>query len=282
MMLHAGCAETKGKRKKMEDRHVIAEHLPTFSEFSLFGVFDGHGGSKAAETLKELIIPTVETHIHREKLRINNAETRVDALKQVLHNSFMEVDTLFSSLFPNQRDGSTALVALVYNTSDNAAILAVANAGDCRALLYSEGNKTLELSHDHKPNRHDKKTRIEELGGAVLRDGKFGVWRVQGSLAVSRSIGDFPLKRFVIPDPEISITFLSPADVFFLMASDGVWDVMGSAECAEHVASQLNATNHDPEELATEVVKMAMTKGSTDNATCIVVKLAWDVGTGHL
>lgn len=271
---------------------MIAEHLPTFSEFSLFGVFDGHGGDKASETLKELIIPTIETHIHREKLRISNSETRVDALKQVLHNSFVEVDTLFSSLFPNKRDGSTALVALVHNpnpntstnTSNNAqsAILAVANAGDCRALLYSEGNKTLDLSRDHKPNRHDEKARIEELGGAVLRDGKYGVWRVQGSLAVSRSIGDFPLKRFVIPDPEISITFLSPSDIFFLMASDGVWDVMDSTECAQYVALQLNATNHDPEELATEVVKMALSKGSTDNATCIVVKLAWDVGTGHL
>ena len=29
----------------MEDRHIIALKLPTFSAFSLFGIFDGHGGS---------------------------------------------------------------------------------------------------------------------------------------------------------------------------------------------------------------------------------------------
>jgi len=43
----------------------------------------------------------------------------------------------------------------------------------------------------HKPEREDEKKRIEEMGGCVVW---FGAWRVNGSLAVSRAIGD--IKRF--------------------------------------------------------------------------------------
>ena len=53
---------------------------------------------------------------------------------------------------------------------------------------------------------------------------KNGVWRVQGSLAVSRAIGDVHLKEWVISEPEIRRLPLTPDCEFLIMASDGLWD----------------------------------------------------------
>ena len=51
-----------------------------------------------------------------------------------------------------------------------------------------------------------------------------GVWRVQGSLAVSRAIGDQHLKEWIISEPEIKKLRLTSDCEFLLVASDGLWD----------------------------------------------------------
>lgn len=51
-----------------------------------------------------------------------------------------------------------------------------------------------------------------------------GVWRIQGSLAVSRGIGDRQLKQYVIPEPETKVLRIKPEHEFIIMASDGLWD----------------------------------------------------------
>lgn len=50
-----------------------------------------------------------------------------------------------------------------------------------------------ELTKDHHPDRDDERLRVEAAGGYVLDWG--GVARVNGELAISRSIGDLPYKR---------------------------------------------------------------------------------------
>ena len=63
----------------------------------------------------------------------------------------------------------------------------VGNAGDSRGVIYSsDGAK--QLSRDHKPYLDDERKRIEEAGGMV------SMQRVDGDLALSRSIGDFQYK----------------------------------------------------------------------------------------
>lgn len=51
-----------------------------------------------------------------------------------------------------------------------------------------------------------------------------GVWRVQGSLAVSRGIGDRHLKQWVISEPETNVLLIKPEHEFLILASDGLWD----------------------------------------------------------
>lgn len=63
-------------------------------------------------------------------------------------------------------------------------------------LEHSNGRLRLiakELTKDHHPNREDEKIRVEAAGGYVTEWA--GVPRVNGQLAVSRSIGDVPYKR---------------------------------------------------------------------------------------
>lgn len=51
-----------------------------------------------------------------------------------------------------------------------------------------------------------------------------GVWRIQGSLAVSRAIGDRHLKQWVTAQPETKILKIAPECEFVILASDGLWD----------------------------------------------------------
>jgi protein phosphatase 1L len=51
-----------------------------------------------------------------------------------------------------------------------------------------------------------------------------GIWRVHGSIAVSRAIGDLHLKEWIISEPEIKRVPLTSDCQFLIMASDGLWD----------------------------------------------------------
>ncbi len=63
----------------------------------------------------------------------------------------------------------------------------------------------------------------------------WGRWRVEGVLAVSRGIGDVKLKPFVSCEPEITEKDLEEQDLFIVVASDGLWDVMQNDEVARIV-----------------------------------------------
>ena len=63
--------------------------------------------------------------------------------------------------------------------------------------------------------------------------------KVNGSLAVSRALGDYEYKQnsgkgqceqLVSPEPEITALEISEDDEFAVLACDGVWDVMTSEE----------------------------------------------------
>jgi serine/threonine protein phosphatase PrpC len=64
----------------------------------------------------------------------------------------------------------------------------------------------------------------------------WGRWRVEGVLAVSRAIGDCSLKPYVTCDPEIVTHELrGEEDLYLVIASDGLWDVMSNEEVARFV-----------------------------------------------
>jgi len=69
-----------------------------------------------------------------------------------------------------------------------------ANAGDSRAIIGTKKGEVIELSHDHKPDDICEKRRIQAAGGNVSGG------RVDGSLAVSRALGDWEFKNEALLD----------------------------------------------------------------------------------
>ena len=57
------------------------------------------------------------------------------------------------------------------------------NAGDSRTILV-RNNKVEFATLDHKPTNPEEKKRIEDAGGRVM------IQRINGSLAVSRALGE--------------------------------------------------------------------------------------------
>lgn len=94
-------------------------------------------------------------------------------------------------------------------------VLYVANAGDARGVLC-RGGKALRLTYDHKGTDKQEAKRIMDSGGFVMSG------RVNGVLAVTRSLGDSSMKEFVVGAPYTTETELTDDDEFLILACDGV------------------------------------------------------------
>jgi serine/threonine protein phosphatase PrpC len=158
--------------------------------------------------------------------------------------------------------------------------LVVANAGDSRAVLCRRG-EAIDLSRDHKPTDEDERARIMKAGGFVSEG------RVNGSLALSRAIGDLEYKRsktlpardqIVTAYPELTEQTIADGDEFIVIACDGIWDVLSSQQCVDYVRERVDADqplSKICEDLADECMAPD-TKGSgigCDNMSVVIVLL---------
>lgn len=94
-------------------------------------------------------------------------------------------------------------------------VLYCANAGDARGVLCRAG-KAVRLTYDHKGSDKQEAKRITDAGGFMMSG------RVNGVLAVTRSLGDSAMKEFVVGAPYTTETELSDDDEFLILACDGV------------------------------------------------------------
>lgn len=251
--LKCGYSSFRGKRATMEDFYDVKLTEVDGQPVSLFGVFDGHGGSRAAEYLKEHLFENLMKHpkfLTDTKLAISETYQKTDS-------DFLESE---SNAFRD--DGSTASTAVLVGGH-----LYVANVGDSRAVI-SKAGKAMALSVDHKPNRTDERKRIENAGGVVIWA---GTWRVGGVLAMSRAFGNRLLKPFVVAEPEIQEELVDGDLESLVLASDGLWDAVENEE-----AVSLAKTEDVPESAARKLTEIAYSRGSADNITCIVVQFQHD------
>lgn len=247
--LSCGYSSFRGKRATMEDFYDIKTSKVDGQTVCLFGIFDGHGGSRAAEFLKKHLFENLMKHPEfptNAKLAISETYQQTD------------MDFLDSEKDTFRDDGSTASTAVLVGNH-----LYVANVGDSRTII-SKGGKAIALSEDHKPNRTDERKRIESAGGVVMWA---GTWRVGGVLAMSRAFGNRMLKQFVVAEPEIQDQEIDEELELLVLASDGLWDVVPNED-----AISLAQAEEEPEAAARKLTETAFTRGSADNITCIVVK----------
>ncbi|RZC80934.1 hypothetical protein C5167_043523 [Papaver somniferum] len=217
--------------KENQDSHVVKTGIQGNPNLHFFGVFDGHGqyGTQCSNFVKERLIEILEndTSLVEDPVKAHNSAFL--AANSELHES--EIDDTMS--------GTTAITVLVSGDT-----VYVANVGDSRAVIAvkdGSGATAEDLSIDQTPFRKDECERLEGLkdpdiqnwgdeesdGGDPPR-----LWVQDGmypGTAFTRSLGDsFAEKIGVIAVPEVKIVQLTPDHLFFVIASDGVFEFLSS------------------------------------------------------
>ena len=172
-----------------------------------------------------------------------------------------------------------------------------ANAGDsrCVAGLLGSGG-AVRLSIDHKPSDPSETCRIQTAGGSV----EFG--RLDGSLAVSRSLGDYCFERDGLiptpyciecadalpvaaahsslssrsssPPPPVPLTPLSSSPrplEFVVIASDGLWDVVTDQEGVDIARKAMDTDGGTPAHAAAVLAELAVSRECKDDTSVVVV-----------
>jgi len=213
-----------GRRPTMEDSELIKLE----PNYSVFAIFDGHLGNRASKFCSQNMLTELKS----------NPNFLTDP-KLALTQAFLGTDIKFLNYATeaNIRDGTTAILALILGGKK----LLVANAGDSRGVAWLNDN-LLELSFDHKPFNPDELDRIQKAGGFVQNG------RIQGSLGVSRGLGDLPFKdpltlgeRLVSANPDITEVDIDPDNLkFIVLACDGLFDVMSNQSVVKFVKRRID------------------------------------------
>ncbi|KAJ3683857.1 hypothetical protein LUZ60_014084 [Juncus effusus] len=286
--------------RENQDALLIETELMSNPNLHLFAVFDGHGlyGTACARFVRDrlpvLLTSDPTTLLSDPEKAFNTAFITINS---ELHNN-SEIDDSMS--------GTTAIVVLVYGD-----LLYVANVGDSRAVsgIWNAENSVSaeELSSDQTPFRKDEKERVKKCGARVLTasqvealsladetaDGHISdselstsdadegdpprLWVKDGmypGTAFTRSVGDHTAEGIgVCAEPEVKVVRISPDHLFFVVASDGVFEFLTSQNVVDMV-SRIS----DPREACSEIVaesyrRWLENESRTDDITIIVVHI---------
>ena len=255
-----GLPEEKGGRSRNEDNYLVCQHgtarwlhgerleqQPADGDGLLVAVFDGIGGhgeghvasGAAAQVLSKLFQPGAP---HRP--------TRV--LTRYVHDAHQKLHYRARGADGRVRMGTTLVAGWVLK-----GILHWINVGDSRLYLLRGGRLT-QLTIDQTRNTF------------LVRDGKppapGGNHLAQGFIYGSRGLGHDTQLR-IEDDLDNGQVHLSPHDVL-LFCTDGISEVLTT-----ETMTDLLVRLHDPQLTAERLVTAALSAGSTDNLTALVVRV---------
>jgi len=227
----------------------------------------------------------IETFLELDKLMKSEAgKTELKSIYNSTSDHLTPLDDSKQTQEIAELAGTTACVALITRTE-----IYVANAGDSRAIISKSGSAH-NMSEDHKPELKTEKDRIVAAGGRVEDN------RIDGSLGLSRALGDFKYKsntklpanqQLVIATPDVTVEKITPDCEMLIMACDGIWeckDVMSSQNIVDFVKEQLAKNKFKPnpkfklsgiieilfEKLITRDIQSIQLGG--DNMSCIIIR----------
>mmetsp|Transcript_2834 Transcript_2834/g.3164 ORF Transcript_2834/g.3164 Transcript_2834/m.3164 type:complete len:363 (+) Transcript_2834:61-1149(+) len=299
-----GVAENKNVtyRAKMEDVHTYVANFAEKLDWGYFAIFDGHAGKQTARwcgnNLHTLLEHEIVFNEDGNSNNLSNQGNEVDNSAPLSSKSFMQdyLNTTFTKadeLIEKEKNGSsgcTAAVAVLRWETDDSnesvklthqpqndagfdfipspnhkRMLYTSNVGDLRIVLYRNG-KSYRLTYDHKATDSNEVNRIRDSGGLIMKN------RVNGVLAVTRSLGDSYMKDLVIGNPFTTATKITDEDEFMILACDGVWDVISDIKACQFVAEAFKKDGNDPQLAAKKLCQLAMDNATTDNVTVMIVK----------
>lgn len=266
-----GLSSMQGWRVEMEDAHCAVVGLPGgLDDWSFFAVFDGHAGAKVSGFCSDNLLDAItkREELKEQKSKEIVADNIITAIKHgflALDDQMREIPEIKSG---EDRSGTTAVCIMM--APDR---IFFANCGDSRSILCSNGEVSY-ATQDHKPINPQERERIQNAGGSVM------IQRVNGSLAVSRALGDFeyknvqgkgPCEQLVSPEPEIvEVLRKKDKDEFLILACDGIYDVMTNDELADFVRGRMLLTD-DLKSICNQVVDTCLYKGSRDNMSIVII-----------
>lgn len=247
--------QDQGGRPYMEDTHFAIDNI--IPGVHAYGIFDGHAGDQVA------IFASKQFPIVLRELLTRNTNATLD---NIMYVAFQLVVEMLPAAVGLQM-GCTAVVVLQKGNQ-----FVVANCGDSRAVM-NDVNNAIAITEDHKPDRELQ--RIMDAGGFVTHN-PMDVPRVNGSLAVSRSLGDFYLFPSVIWKPDIFSFNASPRNQYIVLATDGIWDAVSNEEMVALMNEQVHTQKpmEDAIDIAhSHALLLARKRGSVDNVTLLTVEI---------
>ena len=237
-------------RSYMEDEGRVIENFNGDPNKILFLLFDGHGGGQVSKFLQE--------HFHeymKKMLPFNDYFLGFTKLFRVVDEDVQKLNC------PNTGATGTA-VFIEKDKKTKQRTLYCANVGDSRCILINKKG-TMRMSYDDRVADQKESQRILNSGGIIFQG------RVYGQLMLSRSFGDWSLKTFgVTVDPHVTKIVLNEDDLYCVIASDGIWDVIKDEDCMALVNMKFNTG-----ELSKCVLNESLKRGSLDNLSCFVISL---------
>jgi len=298
----------------MEDQHTVLLGMPQLPDHSFIAVYDGHGGEQTAQIASEQLLGFLQRQpdyvryveqVHAQGTPRSTGTTPPPPtmLGEAMRTAFLELDRelprLLAEKSVHSRSGSTACAVIITPRH-----LVCANIGDSRAVMSRVDEQVLEsaklmrrhasdvpaaelvlsglailpMSEDHKPSNPVETQRIEAAGGTVVLD------RVDGSLAVSRALGDFELKdsastvaaqcaQKVSPEAEIRVVERDTAsDQLLIVACDGIWDVLSNDRaCKTALGLMVRDGEEDMGLVCEELLDSCLDLDSRDNMSAVIV-----------
>ncbi|KAI8018885.1 putative protein phosphatase 2C 60 [Camellia lanceoleosa] len=237
------------------------------------GVYDGHGGPETSRYINDHLFH------HLKRFASEQQSMSVDVIRKALQateEGFLSLVTKQWAMKPQiAAVGSCCLVGVICSGT-----LYIANVGDSRAVLGRLVRATgevlaIQLSTEHNASIESVRQELRSLHPddphiVVL---KHNVWRVKGLIQISRSIGDFYLKKaefnreplyakfrlrepirrpILSSEPSICVHELQPDDQFLIFASDGLWEHLSNQEAVDIVQ------NHPHTGSARKLLKAAL------------------------
>ncbi|KAJ7287528.1 phosphatase 2C-like domain-containing protein [Mycena rebaudengoi] len=294
-----GVSEDKGARRTMEDAYSFVVDFGGVRGQGFFAVFDGHAGKHAAEwcgshfheyllsalsTTQDLPVPDI---LNQTFHNVDESLSRICEESAGKIHSWIPLSSSNESLDPpsgdeaaptkkkarksltgalqtapdlapqspkTPRSQSPTARTIVIPPTTSRRVLYSANAGDARGVLC-RGGKAIRLTYDHKGSDKQEAKRITDAGGFVMSG------RVNGVLAVTRSLGDSSMKEFVVGAPSAT------EDEFLVLACDGLWDV-----ASDQSAIDLIRDIADAQVASEKLLKHALNNHTSDNVTVLVIR----------
>ncbi len=212
--------------------------------FPLFVVADGMGGHKAGEVAASIAVEEMMTLAEDEDF------VAAPRISEAVARAAQRVDKLGTGI---SAPGST-LTGLAVSTHRAFPVARVFNIGDSRTYLLSQGDFQ-QLTRDH--------SQVQELiDSGTVTDVQARALPMHNVItrALGAGSGEHVLAdQFLVP--------LTTGDRF-IMCTDGL-----SGEVTDSLIEMVSRAVQDPQELAEELVTMALNAGGKDNVTVVVVDI---------